>query len=101
MDSTITVHDFSAHLFWDVDLEKFDLDQYKEFIVQRVLEYGMLKDWILLKNLYGKEAIKEISLLLKDIIPVTLSFLSTIFSIEEKEFRCYTPIKSELNFWNS
>ena len=51
MDSTITVHDFSAHLFWDLDLEKFDLDQYKEFIVQRVLEYGMLKDWILLKDL--------------------------------------------------
>lgn len=51
MDSTITVHDFSAHLFWDVDLEKFYFDQYKEFIVQRVLEYGILKDWILLKNL--------------------------------------------------
>jgi hypothetical protein len=62
MNQEITVNDFSQHLFWDVDLNGFDLNKYKSFFIQRVLEYGKLNDWNLIKDLYGMEAIKESSL---------------------------------------
>ena len=101
MQKEISISDFSPHLFWDVDLNGFDLDKHKEFMIERILEYGMLQDWNNIKKLYGKEVIKEVSLNLRNISPITLSFLTTIFKNEEKEFRCYTSIQSSQNFWNS
>lgn len=101
MNSEITINDFSQHLFWDVDLSTFDLDKYKEFMVGRVVEYGKLKDWELLKSLYGKDKIKEISLNLRSLDAVSLSFLATIFRIDKTEFRCYKYRQLVQNYWNS
>ncbi|WP_144283014.1 DUF6922 domain-containing protein [Chryseobacterium echinoideorum] len=101
MNSEITIQDFSPHLFWDVDLATFDLQEYKEFMVGRVVEYGRLKDWELIKLLYGKEKIKDISLNLRSLDAVSLSFLSTIFNIDKSEFRCYKHRQSVKNYWNS
>lgn len=101
MNSEITINDFSQHLFWDVDLSTFDLDKYKEFMVGRVVEYGKREDWELLKSLYGKEKIKEISLNLRSLDAVSLSFLATIFRIDKTEFRCYRHRQLVQNYWNS
>lgn len=75
MDKPITINDFSKHLFCDVDLNGFDLDNYKVHLIHKVLEYGMLKDWNLLKEKYGLETIKEVSLTLRTLDAVTLSNL--------------------------
>ncbi|MGI9650684.1 DUF6922 domain-containing protein [Chryseobacterium sp. RLHN22] len=101
MNSEISIKDFSQHLFWDVDLATFDLENYKEFMVGRVVEYGKLKDWELLKSLYGKQKIKDISLNLRSLDAVSLSFLSTIFNIDKSEFRCYKHRQLVQNYWNS
>lgn|SRR5690606_9924170 len=101
MSSKITVQDFSKHLFWDVDLAQFDLDQYPEFMVQRVLEYGLINDWNLLKSYYGMEKIKNSCLKLRTLDAVSLSFVSTIFNIDKKEFRCYKHRQLVKNSWNS
>ena len=97
MDKKITVADFSPHLFWDVDSEKFDLNSYKEFMIGRVLEYGRLEDWQLLKKLYGKKTIKKVCLNIEYLEAISLSFLSTIFKIDESEFRCYKENKSHID----
>ena len=57
MNKEITINDFSPHLFWDVNKERFDLMLYKEQMIAKVLEYGNWKDWTLLKDLYGLETI--------------------------------------------
>lgn len=101
MDKQITISDFSPHLFWDVDLTKFDLDKHKIFLVERVLQYGKLEDWTNLKNLYGRGKIKEISLEIRSLDAVTLSFISTIFNIDKTEFRCYKHRQLVQNYWNS
>lgn len=41
---------FSPHLFWDVAIEDLSLEENRRFIVKRVLEYGLLTDWQLLKK---------------------------------------------------
>lgn len=101
MNKEIRVEDFSKHLFWDVDMKTFDLYKHKNFMVARVLEYGLLSDWNLIKELYGKEEIKNISLNIRSLDAVTLSFLSTIFGIDKTEFRCYKHRQLVQNVWNS
>ena len=44
---------FSPHLFWDVRKEDIDLDAHAQYVIQRVLEYGLLGDWNLIKSYYG------------------------------------------------
>ena len=50
MENPITIADFSPHLFWDVDLEHFDFEKHSSHLIQKVLEYGLKKDWNLLKT---------------------------------------------------
>lgn len=101
MTASHSISDFSEHLFWDVDKAELDFEKSKEFIIHRVLEYGLMKDWNLIKEIYGLETIKEASLQFRELDDVTLAFLSAIFNIDKKEFRCYTNKTSMPGFWNS
>ena len=101
MENQITISDFSPHLFWDVDLDDFDFELHKVHLIHKVLEYGLLKDWDLLKRYYGLEVIKEVSLNLRTLDAVTLSYLSTIFNIDKTEFRCYKHKQLYPTYWNS
>lgn len=101
MNRKITIEDFSKHLFWDVNKKTFDLDKHRTQVVFQVLEYGLLNDWNLIKELYGKEEIKNIALNIRSMSAVTLSFLSTIFKIDKTEFRCYKHRQLVQNVWNS
>ncbi len=101
MNQEITINDFSQHLFWDVDLHGFDFQLHKVHLVQKVIEYGRITDWNLLKAVYGLDVIKEISLNLKSLDAVSLSFLAVIFKIDKTEFRCYKQRLLYPNLWNS
>lgn len=101
MENQITIYDFSPHLFWDVDLDGFDFELHKVHLIHKVLEYGLLKDWDLLKQYYGLDVIKEVSLNLRTLDAVTLSYLSTIFNIDKTEFRCYKHKQLYPTCWNS
>jgi len=101
MKRTISTADFSEHLFWDVDIALFDFDKHKAYLIQKVLQYGTIQDWELLKKFYGLETIKEVSMNLRDLDAVTLSYLSTIFDIDKTEFRCYKHRQLYPNLWNS
>jgi hypothetical protein len=101
MEKVITINDFSQHLFWDVDLRGFDFEKHKVHLIHKVLEYGLLKDWNLLKEMYGLDTIKEVSLNLRTLDAVTLAYLSAIFNIDKTEFRCYNHRQLFPNYWNS
>ena len=95
------INEFSKVLFWDVDLSDFDFTKHKSHLIQKVLEYGNIKDWNLLTQIYGLETIKEVSLNLRSLDAVTLSYLAVIFKIDKKEFRCYKHKQLFPNYWNS
>lgn len=101
MVNEISINDFSSYLFWDIDKEGFDFDKHKAQLIHKVLEYGTIKDWKLLKELYGLETIREVSLKLRNLNVVTLSYLSTIFDINKTAFRCYKNRQLHPNLWNS
>jgi ribosomal protein S8 len=101
MNKEITINDFSQHLFWDVDLSQFDFEKHKSHLIHKVLEYGFIEDWRLLKRLYGLDTIKDVALNLRSLDTVTLSFLSAIFKIDKTQFRCYKHRQLYPNLWNS
>ena len=100
MNEKIDIQDFSKHLFWDVDMADFDLKNYPDFMVQRVLEYGLWQDWQLLKKFYGLDTIKNVSLSLRSLDKVSLSLISTLFNIDKSEFQYYRHTQWSPNSWN-
>jgi hypothetical protein len=95
-----TVEDLSAHLFWDVAIEEVDLEQHTSFIMERVMRYGKLNDWFLVKKIYGLEQIKSIVVELRELDDFSIAFLSLILNIKKEAFRCYRQKQSQPSFWN-
>ena len=46
-------------LFWDINKEKLDINLHKKNVIERIINYGELRDWKWLLMVYGKKAIKE------------------------------------------
>lgn len=84
----------SSHLFWDMDIDKVDMDTYPAQIIQRVLEYGNLKDWQLILSYYGLEKIVSICRSLRTLDPKALSFICCISKTFKEQYRCYYTKKS-------
>ncbi|WP_396191001.1 DUF6922 domain-containing protein [Flavobacterium sp.] len=100
MIKSYSIENLSPHLFWDVDTTTLDFEKSKIQIVYKVLEYGLISDWNIIKEIYGLETIKEISLELRTLDDVTLSYLSNLFKIDKSNFRCYKLKQSNQNFWS-
>lgn len=100
METNYTINDLSAHLFWDVDVMAMDFEKSKEQVIYKVVEFGVMKDWLIIKKVYGLETIRKVSVQFRSLDVVTLSFLSYLFQIEKSNFRCYKPKQSSQNCWD-
>ena len=92
--------DLSPQLFWDTRVEDVDWEDHAGFIVERVLEYGMMKDWKMIREVYGLERIKNLALGLRSLSDLSLSFLCSLFNLEKEQFRCYILRQSNQAFWH-
>jgi hypothetical protein len=85
----IDISVFSPHLFWDIDKDNIDIEQYPKFLVERVLQYGAWRDWLALKQIIGIKKISEEVVKIKSLDDKTLSFVSIVTGIPKKQFLCY------------
>lgn len=69
-------------------------------IIQRVLEYGTMDDWRIIRSYYGIDKIANICSKLRTLDPVALSFISSISHTDKKEYRCYRTRLSNPTLWN-
>lgn len=98
--STPNLQTLSPHLFWDVDSSLINWEENKVFIVQRILEYGLLSDWM---TLYQAAGIIEIGAIAKQIRSLdlkSLTFISTLANIQITDFTCYNTQRSMPQHWN-
>lgn len=100
IQATVRDFHFSTNLFWDVDASALDMEENKRFVIQRVLEYGILSDWEIIKNSYGINTIAEEMQKVRTLDGTSLSFISAITNIPVKKFRCYTSKQSKVLHWN-
>ena len=94
------INSLSPHIFWDVDVQSIDVEKNGVFVLQRVLQYGILKDWLLLKSVMGAENIKALAVQLPTLDDVSISFLSNLYKIDKSEFKCYKNKQSNQNYWS-
>ena len=91
----------SPHLFWDVDIETFDLDKYPAFVIKRVLEYGKWEDWTQIRNHYSLQTIKNAVMNLRTLEPKALNYIALYTDTDKKDYRCYKFALSNPTLWNS
>jgi len=99
MASNPQISDFSPHLFWDVVRSKLHWEKNKSFIVQRVLEYGLYKDWKLIQQQYGLKQIGELCKELRSIDDKSVNFISLLTGVPKESFRCYTTKQLMPRHW--
>lgn len=100
MSETQCINMFSAHLFWDVQKGDIDLDKHSEYVIKRVLEYGLLEDWNLIRAYYGLAKIVEVAKGMRDLEPRALAYISAISKTPKEQFRCYTYQQLNPQHWN-
>lgn len=91
--------DLSPHLFWDVDITGLEWQKSVNYIIEKVLIYGVLSDWKIINQIYGADKIKEVSKSIRSMDDVTLNFLCTIYQLKAEDFRCYRLRQYQPNFW--
>ena len=88
-------------LLWEYDLDKFNYDEMRNVVVQRVVERGWPNDWYAMLNLYGVngdvEAIKKLPYL----NPKDMNFVSVVFEIPLTDMKCYEKKQLQPVHWNS
>ncbi len=95
------ISELSDHLFWDVDKEKISWEGNKHLIVQRVLQYGTMNDWNILKTIFGIKGIAAIAMEIRDLDPVSHNFIATISDTPKEKYRCFIERQSNPTLWNS
>jgi hypothetical protein len=94
------IHSLSPHLFWDVDMSTLNMDTSSQFIVKRILEYGLLSDWIQLYKYLGINKIANVAMEIRDLDPKAVTFLSALSNKPKEQFKCYTTQQSMPQHWN-
>lgn len=101
MSSNECISQFTPNLFWDVHPSDLKMDENQGYIIQRVLEYGQMNDWLLINRYYGLDQIVEECKKLRSLNPVCLAFICTISHTKEEDYRCYHFKQSCPTLWNS
>lgn len=88
------VSDFSPHLFWDVERSSIDLITSKKWLIHRVLEYGLLQDWEIIRTTYGIKEIGHIASTFRQLDERAMTFIAQLSDTPISTFRCYTTRQS-------
>jgi hypothetical protein len=96
----LAIRKFSSHLFWDVKIELLDPEDSRGYIIKRVLEYGLLEDWQLIRNYYGLEQIKDTVIEFRELEPKALNMVALLSNTPREKFRCYNTTQLTNKHWN-
>ncbi len=94
------IDQLSPHLFWDCDRKRCRWNKHKCFLVGRILDYGLWKDWLILYKKIEISEIGEIAVNLRYLDPRSMAFISTLAKIPVEEFRCYILKQSNPQHWD-
>ena len=87
--------------FWDVDPLTLDENSSARLIIERVFTLGEIHEMNLLISFYGREKVMDVLCKLPYLDPKTLNFVSRLFNIPLKSFRCHRLKQSKPQHWNS
>ena len=88
-EKSLLLKNISPCIFWDLEISKLDVNEDRNIIIERVFTRGNEKDEIILFQIYSWRKIKNTITKLYELNNRTMAYLSKIFGIKEKKFKCY------------
>ncbi|MFM9840220.1 MAG: DUF6922 domain-containing protein [Cyclobacteriaceae bacterium] len=88
----------SSSAFWDVDLEKLDVDRYADFTIIRIFERGTSEDIQETLNYYGKTRVVDSLLAASSLMPRAMSLGIKMFGLSPNQFACSKPSPRAMNY---
>ncbi len=90
MDRFSTIPAAVTMLFWDVDPDTLDLDQHKNFIIERVLNMGNEEALKWLWQEYGLRSIHGTVIISRRLTLKTARCWQNYFNLKEEQMRCFS-----------
>ncbi len=81
-------------------VSKIMIEKNKIWFIHRILEYGLLRDWVFILKKYGIDEIAQIAINLKDLDKKTISLISVLSGVPKENFLCYNTEASNQKHWN-
>ena len=75
-------------IFWDLEVEKLDIQKHSFQIIDRILEYGNTPQVHWMFKTYSKEEIIEVVKKSRQLSPKSANFWSLYYKIPKEEVRC-------------
>lgn len=91
----------NPNYFWDVNLSGLEVHSSCRLIIDRVFSLGEIHEMNLLIRNYGRDKVLDVLCNLNYLDPKTLNFVSRLFHIPLKAFKCYHLRQSKSRHWNS
>ncbi len=85
--------------FWDIDVNG-GRPVSRRLVVERVFNFGNLREVALVMKLYGRQEVEKILLDINYMDPKTFNFVSMFFKRPKNQFRCYTRRQSTAQYWD-
>ena len=101
MEQKEYISKLSPHLFCDKEISKADMDTCPAQIIQRVLEYGTLADWLLIRSYYGLDKIVSVCKSLRSLDRKALAYICCISNTSKEKYRCYHESLRNPTIWNT
>jgi hypothetical protein len=79
-----------ANLFWDCNLNTLDADKHAGQVIERILEYGGLAEWRIMRHYYGDEKMRQAVTGLRCLSPQSVNLCCIAFDLKPEDFRCCT-----------
>ena len=92
----MSLPDYLRVYFWDIEIEKLDLQQHSQFIISRILNEGNDQALAWLFNLYDRETIKNTVKASRSLSLKTARCWQNFFDLKEEEL-CCTGLRLEKN----
>ena len=92
--------DLKKEYFWDVNIEKLDVDSARRLIIERVFSLGSIEEMMLVIDYYGEDEVKKVLTGLNYMDRKTLNFVSKVFNIPLNSFKCYSRMQSHPKSWD-
>ena len=89
---------FSRSAFWDIDLEKLDLDRFAEFAIIRIFERGTSADIEQILGYFGKSKIIDILTHAESLQPRAIALGEKLLGISRNQFSCSKPSRQVMSY---
>ena len=84
-----TVPKSLRNFFWDVAVEKLNINKKKDFVISRLLNKGDIKAAKWVEKIYRKEKIKKVLQKSRDFSLINGSFWALIYGLPLSQVKCF------------